>query len=604
MKNANPVTLICAIILVSATLLVFWNTTRNPPVYDDLVYLEGNTNLDNPSNLKYLFTSDYFRISGERSYRPVATALAFFDAAVGGRNPVVFRITSIAVHIVAGMAIFLCILSMGGGRILAFFTSALFLLHPLHTEAVNGSSFIEDPLSTAFFFMAFLSHLIFRKSASIRAHVAALVFSFLAMLSKESAAMLPFSILVYEWTAGRNTATPDRKLNRAAIATHFGVLLIYLIIRFVIFSHPSAGARAVFPADSTGSTIAIMSVAFLKYLKLFLVPSGLSIEHCIGLDFSLSDPVVVFSFAVHLLLLVFGFVAVRINRLMSFSVFFYFLNMLPVSNIVPFGAVFAERYVYLPLFGLCLLFSSIFLHRGGPDRVAGMPSRTFGILLLICASIFFSLKTVERNRDWSNPEILWGKAVVECPESSKARMCYGRRLIEEGKPGSAIPQLRKAVQLDPHHYEALLALGSACFAQGDLSCAGDAYSKALSIHPSNDVRYNLALLSLRTGKWLAAKKLLIEILDTQPGFTAARYLLGNAYLRMGNYSTAEKQYLRVLSEEPGNIDAMGNLGVLYRETGRPSKARKQFLKILAIQPGNEFALRNLDTLESEKPEPE
>jgi len=590
-------------IFLAATVFVFaWllysNTLNNPFLYDDLVIISGNENLKDASNLKHLFTKKYFRISGERSYRPVSTAAAFAGTLAGGGSPLAFRIISVTVHALCCVAVFFFIMLISRRKALAFTAALIFAAHPVHTEAVDGISFIEDPLSALLFFSALAAYAAARGRGSATAGAASAALSFLAMLAKESAAALPLCILLYEKTlAGERLEAPDvsttgRERNRL-IATHFAVLILFGIVRFVLMKHPAGGAPADLPGGGALQAFSFMAAAFLEYLRLFFLPYGLSVEHCLNASIPPAAASVVVSIIVHAGIAAFAAAALRMNRLMAFSLFFYLLNLLPISNIIPFGAVMAERYLYLPSFGLCLFFASVFLDEKERRRALGVNLYALNAAFLVCVALFMGNLTMRRNLDWSDGLVLWKKAALVCPQSSRARTNYGRDLIRNGDSSEAVEQLQEAVRIDPRHYEAWTSLGVALFNLGDYPRALKAYRSALAANPSNDVRYNIAILQLRTGDLPGAVRTLDEMLRTQPDWPAANYLMGNAQMRLGNADAAENLFLKTLSLDPGFTGAKGNLAILYMNAGRLDDAEKLFIDILNAEPGNETAARNL-----------
>jgi len=271
--------------------------------------------------------------------------------------------------------------------------------------------------------------------------------------------------------------------------------------------------------------------------------------------------------------------------------------MAPVSNIVPFGAVMAERYFYLPSIGLCIFTAAVFLESTS-DSSPG--ARLLTNAFLACCILIFGAVTFQRNYEWRDELYLWKIAAAECPNSSKAQTGYGRRLLELARDRQqmeeAIGRLELAARLDPAHYEALLALGTAYWRAGNPGAALDVYTLAMHRHPTNDVRYNLALALNRLGRPAEALPLLLDAVRFQPDWTAAHYLLGSTYLKLDRLDDAEKELKSVLEKNPVEINALGNLAVLYYKKGRTEESERILKQILKIDPDNPHAMRNLDAV--------
>jgi len=118
--------------------------------------------------------------------------------------------------------------------------------------------------------------------------------------------------------------------------------------------------------------------------------------------------------------------------------------------------------------------------------------------------------------------------------------------------------------------------------------------QAYKVHPTNDVRYNLALLLNAENKPGKALPLLMEIVETQPDWAAARYLLGNTYLRLRKPDEAKREYLKTLTLKPDYIEAKGNLGVAFMQLNDLDKAETIFREIINEHPHNKYAAKNLD----------
>jgi len=577
---------------------IYFTTLGNPFVYDDLILVQGNRNLDDVTNARKLFTGEYFTVSGERGYRPVATALSFLDVAIGGRKPLVFRATSILIHLLNGTLVFLIVFALTRRRPLSALTALFFLLHPIQTEAVNGITFVEDPLSALFFFSALYVYLRhreggkawFRLPLSIALYV-------LAVFSKESTIMLPFVIILVEFLFGEERIGSILCKRRATAVGFAAATAFFIAIRFVVVVNPHAGAAPQYPGGNLLNALPLSAAAFAKYVKLFFYPAGLSIEHCFTIGNSYYYLYVVTGVAVILAAFAAGMLARRSDKAVSFGAFFFLLNLFPISGIVPFGAVMAERYLYLPSFGLCLMTVALLMPRSDGGAAAGR-SEGWNVIFVLCFILIYSLFTLQRNMVWRDELRLWKSAVRECPNSSRVQTSYGRELIESGRGRPAIEaaaaHLETAVKLDPNHYEALLALGTAYWRLGDTESAEAVYARAYKVHPTNDVRYNLALLLNAENKPGKALPLLMEIVETQPDWAAARYLLGNTYLRLRKPDEAKREYLKTLTLKPDYIEAKGNLGVAFMQLNDLDKAETIFREIINEHPHNKYAAQNLD----------
>lgn len=594
--------LLAALLIAVAGLILYLNTINHPFVYDDLVIIRDNRNLDDIRNFRKLFTHDYFSVSGERSYRPVSTALAFADVAIGGRKPAVFRATSIAVHLAAGIFVFLSLLMLTKRRPLAFLAALFFVLHPIQTEAVNGASFIEDPLSAMFFFAAFYLFLkgVARGGGLVRYAMSAALYLF-AMFAKESAIVLPVAALAADWAFRRDEKfIVVAKKQAPAYLMYAAAAVFYVVVRFIVLVNRQPGALAGYEAGGPVHAFAGAAAVLLEYFKLFFYPARLSIEHCPGLPAGLADWRVASGIAAFAALLILGAALRRSNPAAAFGSLFFAVNFLPVSGIVPFGGVMAERYMYLPSFGLCLFTIALFMPESVRTGDAAKKAEKWNVIFSVCFIVIYGITAFQRNYVWRDELYLWRSAIDVCPASSRAQTNYGRRMLEV----SAAPKdvdvaeahLEKAVRLDPANYEAALALGTAYLRSGDPEGAVTAFEKAYESHPTNDVRYNLGIALNAAGRPREALLYLNEIFRTQPEWPAALYLCGNAYLKSADFRNAERMYRRVLELDPGMTEAKGNLSIVYMQTGREGEAELLLNDILKSDPKNIYAIKNMEII--------
>jgi len=117
---------------------------------------------------------------------------------------------------------------------------------------------------------------------------------------------------------------------------------------------------------------------------------------------------------------------------------------------------------------------------------------------------------------------------------------YGQALdlLEEWDLDEAEQVLKKVIEMDPRHAQAMNKLGVVFARRNDLRQAEDCFNEALAIDP------NLA---------------------------SAHSNLGNIYAERGWTDRAKAAYERALFLDPDNPTATHNLGVLYRKSGNIGK---------------------------------
>jgi len=195
-------------ILLLAGIGVYWNSLPNDFLLDDFYVVKNNVFIRNLDNLPSLFGPDYFQRAQEMTYRPVPTAFLMLEYRLFGSKAEGFRAMSVGWHLGAALLLFgllVRLLSPWLGRVrsrnVAFWTSLLFVVHPVHTEAINVISYHEDLLCMLFYLASFhfyLNHLNCQKRLARAGHLVLASFTFLlALYSKEMAVTLPLVLALY-----------------------------------------------------------------------------------------------------------------------------------------------------------------------------------------------------------------------------------------------------------------------------------------------------------------------------------------------------------------------------------------------------------------------
>ena len=130
------------------------------------------------------------------------------------------------------------------------------------------------------------------------------------------------------------------------------------------------------------------------------------------------------------------------------------LPYLPASNLFfPVGFVVAERVLYLPSMGFCMLVG-FGAHKGLKNKFSKSNKIAKRIPNLIKTSLIFilliqSAKTVTRNRDWYSEDILWKSALSVNPRNSKVFTNLAREFEERNETEKALKFSEHALKLQP-----------------------------------------------------------------------------------------------------------------------------------------------------------
>ena len=146
-----------------------------------------------------------------------------------------------------------------------------------------------------------------------------------------------------------------------------------------------------------------------------------------------------------------------VKRVGVFALSLLVLPYLPASNLFfPVGFVVAERVLYLPSMGFCMLigFGAWKMLRNGQKHVSNSTK-----FLLVSLLVFYTAKTQLQNRVWKSERDLYVSAVRSYPTNSKMWHNLGTQLEGGISLEQSVWLMRRCVENDPHYIAAYSDLG-------------------------------------------------------------------------------------------------------------------------------------------------
>ncbi|XP_051917621.1 protein O-mannosyl-transferase TMTC2 isoform X1 [Hippocampus zosterae] len=318
------------------------------------------------------------------------------------------------------------------------------------------------------------------------------------------------------------------------------------------------------------------------------------------------------------------------ENVVAFSLGLLAIPFLPATNLFFYvGFVIAERLLYIPSMGFCLLVAvglrSLYV------RLRKRSSRTFLVYCSATVILLFGVKTVLRNRDWENEEMLYKSGISVNPakawgnlgnvlksqgkmeeaeqayrnalyyRSNMADMLYnlGLLLQESNKFSEALHYYKLAIGSRPTLASAYLNTGIILMNQGRLedskhiflTCADipDENLKDPHAHKSSvtSCLYNLGKQLHEQGQQEEALSIFKQAIQKMPRQFAPQSLynmMGEAYMRLNKLAEAEHWYRESLRAKPDHIPAHLTYGKLLATTGQKLEAERYFLKAIQLDP--------------------
>ena len=101
-----------------------------------------------------------------------------------------------------------------------------------------------------------------------------------------------------------------------------------------------------------------MSKVLVKYIWLLIFHFKLTLYHDAATANSLLELKVILPIFVILALIFTAIKSYNNNKAIAFAIGWFFIALMPFSNIIPLRMLMAERYIYLASFAFCLAWSA------------------------------------------------------------------------------------------------------------------------------------------------------------------------------------------------------------------------------------------------------
>lgn len=456
LRDISPARLAMLLPVVAAA-LAYANTLGNFFVLDDFHFVIENPAVTNGVSLP-LFEGN-LTSSGTEFYRPVGILVYSIEYNLLGGSAFVFHLTSLLAHAGVTLLVVLVVLRLSSPRV-ALVAGLLFAVHPVHVEAVASVANRTEVLASLLYLAAILVHLRTADTARWkRGAVIMNVLVLLAMLSKESAIMLPFAIVAIDWLRPGGTFRLRGGLSVVpGILIYFAFREIAGLGNLVYYDY--------FYSESLGVRVLTTSAVITRYVELLVAPTRLLADYsdptiplAHGLRFT-----VVLGFALVAAIVAAVAVGVKRKNLASLGLAFLAIGMAPYLHILPVTVIMAERFLYLPSVGFCLAAAVAIDHVWSRLPTRWVPPALVGAMCLTLAAL-----TVSRNADFSDPISLWRAEVATDGRSAYAHAQLGLSLYRfGGDQDEAVAHLQLAVERAPQRPEYRTTLATIHLRRGEL----------------------------------------------------------------------------------------------------------------------------------------
>lgn len=469
--------------LAYALLIVLAAIIRMPAlpgemVWDDTPLVRDNPLIKSPLFIFEVFRHHLFLDSFSAHYRPVQNLSFIVDYFFWGSDVYGFHLTNVLLHVASGVLLYNLLRklfsSLAHGesnaafQIAAFGVALLWVVHPVHSAAVDYISGRADSLSFIFACGGWL--LFLRGQAApnrklrIFCYITAAIAGLFSLCSREIGFVWMLLFLIHT-----NFFHAKFRTKRFALTATCVLLIIFAYIgcRHLPNTRPVTQPSNEWP-------VTLRAVLMLRslgdYARLMVYPGNLHMERTVfspapffndKARWQMID-LEYLSIAGLLTLAAFWFGALRKGngqRLRIFGVLWFLLAYLPISNLVELNATVAEHWLYLPSVGFLIFVAGCAL---------AVPPRYHKILIAggACAVLALAARSAIRSSDWATEEAFYQRTLAAGGMSARVLGNLAEIYSRKGDYTKAERMFRLVLKMSPEYPIARNNLAEALARQG------------------------------------------------------------------------------------------------------------------------------------------
>ena len=560
--------LVLGLLLVMVVLAAYNPVSRNGFVgYDDEGYVTDNRHVQ--AGLSWDTISWAFTTREMANWHPLTWMSHALDCQLFRLNPAGHHYTSLLLHAVNALLLFLILQWFTGYTGRSLMVAALFALHPLNVESVAWVAERKNVLCMLFFLLALVGYGWYVRRPGVARYVVVAVLFAAGLMAKPMVITLPLLLLLLDyWPLGRmrfagNEESRDpasRSRQPFAPSTQPVSRLCLEKIPLLVLS--AGSAMITMMAQSVGGAVVSTAevspllrlenaiVCYLVYIQKMVWPSHLVPIY----PFPHALPSwEVASSALFLLAVTWAVLKYRESRYLFVGWFWFLGTMVPMIGLVQVGnQAMADRYAYLPLIGLFVMI----VWAAGELASARHIKAKYLVTAGLCVLCGLSAVTRVQMRYWQDGLTLWTHTLAVSPPNFVAENNLAVTLIKQGRRDEAIPHFRTAAALEPADPTSQLNLGIYAQEQGNLKQAATRYESVLQLTTNTQLR------------------------------TSAYSNLGSICFALRDYTRAQQNYESALKLNQVSPIVLRDMGLLAQKTGDWNHAIYYFARLVAVEPSD------------------
>jgi protein O-mannosyl-transferase len=519
---------------------------------DTNIILTHNDTIGDIKNIKEAFTHDAFMSNaGDSFYRPIQTISFMLDAQAGGKQPWIYHLSNLLIHILTVIALFFFLKRIGIKKEISFLLSLFFSIHPLFTHAVAWIPARGDLLLGLFSLLSFITFLEYSESRKTTYFILHAFVFLLALFSKEPAVLLPVLILFYYYIVAKNKFILKDIIPFLAIWC-FSFILFYYLRQNVLRGKYTPSTFGVIPFIKNLPFIPISFGKFFFPNNLATLPLYDTASLIIGI----------------ILLIVFAVLTIKFingdGKIIIWGTIWFLAFTLPSmllrSYIADLGIEYFEYRTYLPMMGILVIMGVL------GSKLLNKYSFNAILKVSIPIILVYSVIAFTHSIVFADPVSFFTSAINANSKNAMALNSRGCIYSDEGLTDQAIRDFDNAISVWPTYSNPIYNKAEVYNNLGDNSRAEELYTLALkydTLYRNINVLWENAYISLSAEKIILKKydEALIILNKAKRVYPISYKIFNNigyVYSAVGKYDSALFNFNRAIELEPNAASYYNN----------------------------------------------
>ncbi|MGI8505163.1 MAG: glycosyltransferase family 39 protein [Hassallia sp.] len=611
------------VLIFSLAFLQYANTLSHDYAWDDKLVITANEyTKKGTEGLLEIFTSRV-SVPYKSEYRPVPQAMYAIEYEMFDASPRAGHFFNVLWYSLTCLLVYFFVQFSFSrlDKLFPFFVALLFVVHPLHVEAVANIKSRDEILTLLFGLSSIMLLVRALEKMNWLLLIAGTVCFILAFLSKSNAVTFLPLIALVAWYRSENSRG-SRKLVISTVVIAVCSVALVVLIRHL---HNTVSDGTTIHLNSTvlnniflwsahaEKIIPTALVIIGRYVLLFLYPHPLI--HLYGYNqIPLNDWGDYAPWAVVTAILVLILIMLRSwreKRALLFGVLFFSITYSVYSNLFFFAPdTMADRYMFIPSIGLAIVLVERIFRLAALDFHKPLPNTLRAKVVVALFALLLSAyiaRTFIGNKDWKNDATLIHSRIEYMDNNAAAQAIYGYTLDKESwetkspelrqqKKLAAMKAFTRAIEIYPDFYGGWISIGRVFAQQLIYDKAELAFLKAQRIEPLNsDSYFYLGTLYLTQQDHNLATTYLEKAILLDPKLEEAYVVLGKAYLQADKIDNLGSMAMSARRWFPDNVELEALLATYYFRRQSYSQAFELARSVISKDPKNILALTILSS---------